>query len=60
VRLNPERQPRQAHILLLAVVVICWLLTDARPAFALCLAVLQARDRFLDHEQAASTGCARP
>jgi hypothetical protein len=27
-------------LLLLAVVVICWLVTDARPAFALCLAVL--------------------
>jgi hypothetical protein len=27
-------------LLLLAVVVVCWLVTDARPAFALCLAVL--------------------
>jgi hypothetical protein len=27
-------------LVLLAVVVICWLVTDARPAFALCLAVL--------------------
>lgn len=27
-------------LLLLAVVVVCWLITDARPAFALCLAVL--------------------
>jgi hypothetical protein len=27
-------------LLLLAVVVVCWLATDARPAFALCLAVL--------------------
>ncbi len=26
-------------LLLLAVVVVCWLVTDARPAFALCLAV---------------------
>ena len=26
--------------MLLAVVVVCWLVTDARPAFALCLAVL--------------------
>lgn len=26
--------------LLLTVVVVCWLVTDARPAFALCLAVL--------------------
>ena len=26
--------------MLLAAVVICWLVTDARPAFALCLAVL--------------------
>ena len=28
------------ELLLLAVVVVCWLVTDARPAFALCLAVL--------------------
>jgi hypothetical protein len=27
-------------LVLLAVVVVCWLVTDARPAFALCLAVL--------------------
>jgi hypothetical protein len=27
-------------LLLLAFVVVCWLVTDARPAFALCLAVL--------------------
>jgi hypothetical protein len=27
-------------LLLLAVVAVCWLVTDARPAFALCLAVL--------------------
>jgi hypothetical protein len=27
-------------LVLLAVVVICWLVTDPRPAFALCLAVL--------------------
>lgn len=27
-------------VLLLAVVVVCWLATDARPAFALCIAVL--------------------
>jgi hypothetical protein len=29
-----------AALVLLAVVVICWLVTDPRPAFALCLAVL--------------------
>jgi hypothetical protein len=27
-------------LVLLAVVVVCWLATDARPAFALCLAAL--------------------
>ena len=27
-------------LVLLAVIVVCWLVTDARPAFALCLAVL--------------------
>ena len=28
--------------MLLAAVVVCWLVTDARPAFALCVAVLMA------------------
>lgn len=32
--------PETDVLLLLAVAVLCWLVTDARPAFALCLAVL--------------------
>jgi hypothetical protein len=32
--------PEVGALVLLAVVVICWLVTDPRPAFALCLAVL--------------------
>ena len=44
--LSLQRTPRLEASLelgalsLLAVVVVCWLITDARPAFALCLAVL--------------------
>jgi hypothetical protein len=46
--LSPRHAPGSAHewslvlgaLMLLAVVVLCWLVTDARPAFALCLAVL--------------------
>jgi hypothetical protein len=44
--LHPRQGPDLASFLeldalvLLAVVVVCWLVTDARPAFALCLAVL--------------------
>ena len=32
--------PEQDVLLLLAAAVVCWLVTDTRPAFALCLAVL--------------------
>ena len=32
--------PELDVLLLLAAAVVCWLVTDARPAFALCLAVL--------------------
>jgi hypothetical protein len=35
-----EAQLELDALLLLAVAVVCWLATDARPAFALCLAVL--------------------
>jgi hypothetical protein len=44
--LSLQRTPRVetslelGALVLLAVVVVCWLVTDARPAFALCLAVL--------------------
>jgi len=46
--LSPQRVPgldlqgylEWGALVLLAVVVVCWLVTDARPAFALCLAVL--------------------
>jgi hypothetical protein len=45
--LSPRHAPGPAlewsllgALVLLAVVVVCWLVTDARPAFALCLAVL--------------------
>ena len=41
VGLNSQGPLELGALVLLAVVVVCWLVTDARPAFALCLAVLQ-------------------
>jgi uncharacterized membrane protein len=42
VNRDPEGMLVLFALLLLTAVVICWLVTDARPAFALCLAVLLA------------------
>ena len=35
-----ERRLYEDALLLLALVVVCWLVTDARPAFGLCVAAL--------------------